>query len=154
MTEVTSDALDSEDVDLGPIDYLVVEYAGGGMSGEGIPHLIALVEAGIISIIDLVVVRKNDDGTFDSITPADVADIAPELAVLDNVAIDVLDDEDVRQVAEMLPGGSTAVLIVYENTWAAPLVGAMRRSGGAVIASGRIGAEDLVAALEAMDEGV
>lgn len=138
------------EAELGPVDYLVVEYPSGQMSGEGIPHLIGLVEQGIISIIDLVVVRKNGD-SYQALHPADVVAVAPELAALEDSAIDLLNEEDLDQIAGIIAADSAAVVIVYENTWAGPLVAAMRRAGGQVVAAGRIGVEDLLNAL-AQDE--
>ena len=144
-----SPAETSDDTMLGPIDYLVVEYADGRPSGEGLPHLVDLVDRGIVRIIDVALITGTPDG-YSVIRPDDlVAAGAPEFALLAGAATGLLSDEDLGEIAGILQDGAAAVVLVYENAWAAPLATAMRRAGGQMIASGRIPAQAVLDALEA-----
>lgn len=144
-----SDALEEE---VGPVDYLVVEFPGSRMTGEGLPLLVDLVDRGLIRILDLVFVRKNDDG---SVTGMEIADFTGDgeldLSVFEGASSGLLGQDDVEEASVALQPGSSAGILVYENRWAAPFAAALRRGGAELVASGRIPVPALVAALDATE---
>jgi hypothetical protein len=144
----------TESVDeLGPVDYLVVEFPGSNFNGEIMPELVSLVEKGIVRVLDLVLIKKDDDGSFEAFEFADIdSGLLGGLRELERELADLLSEEDVAEVAEALEPGSTAGLLVYENLWAAPFASAVRRSGGQLVANGRIPVQALLAVLEAEAE--
>jgi Family of unknown function (DUF6325) len=143
--------LSAEDsIEMGPVDYVLVEWPGRQPSGEAMPHLIDLVDRGLIRIIDLTFIAKDEDGTVAGLELADLGDVA-ELAVFEGAASGLIHDDDIASAADVLEPGTSAALLVYENAWAAPFATAVRRSGGQLVASGRIPAEDLLAALDAAE---
>ena len=132
----------------GPIDYLVVEFPGSRMTGEAFPILVDLVDRGLIRILDLTFVKKDLDGTVTAVEIADLdGDGSLDLAVFEGVSSGLIDDDDVDEAGGILEPGSSAGILVYENVWAAPFAHAVRRSGGEVVASGRIPADVVIAAL-------
>jgi hypothetical protein len=135
---------------MGPVDYVLVEWPGKQPTGEALPHLVDLVDRGLIRIIDLAFISKAEDGSVVMMNLADFGDVA-ELAVFEGAASGLLHDDDIDQAGGVLEPGTSAALLVYENAWAAPFAGAVRRSGGQLVASGRIPAEDLLAALDAAE---
>lgn len=138
----------------GPVDYLVVEFPPdtSNFSGEMAKELAALVEAELIQILDLVLLRKNDDGSIDAIELDDL-DQVDELRKIETQIAEVLAAEDIANLAEAMEPGTTAGVLVWENSWAAPFASAARRSGGQLIASGRIPIQAIAASLEAETEG-
>jgi len=140
----------TESIDeLGPVDYLVVEFPGSNFTGEILPELADLVARGIVRVLDLVVIKKEDDGTFEAFEFGDVDNsLLGELREMERELADLLSEEDVAAVAEALEPGSTAALLVYENLWAAPFASAVRRSGGQLVANGRIPVQALLGAIE------
>jgi hypothetical protein len=134
--------------EVGPIDYLVMEFATDRMTGEGLAHLLDLVDRGTIRVLDLVFVRKEADGTVTSLA-VDEADVdgGLDLTVFDGAASGLIAEPDVHEAGRILEPGRAAVIVVYENAWAAPLVGALRRNGAQVVAGGRIPHELLLDAL-------
>ena len=143
MTEVTLD-------EMGPIDYVVVEFPGNKMTGEGLPLLVDLVDRGIIRLIDLAFFTKAEDGSVAMIEIADFdGDGELDLAVFEGASSGVLGDDDINEAAAAVEGGSSAALIVYENRWAAPFAAAVRRGGGQLVAFGRIPIQAMLAALDA-----
>lgn len=136
---------------MGPIDYILVEWPGRQPNGEVAPHLVDLVERGLIRILDLVFVAKDADGTVAAIELADLGGEVPELAIFEGASSGLLSDEDLEEAGGVLEAGTSAALLVFENTWAAPFVGAVRRSGGELVASGRIPAQEVLDALEAAE---
>ena len=141
-----------DDLEVGPVDYLVVEFPGNKMTGEGLPILVDLVDRGIIRVLDLVFVRRDDDGTVSAFEITDFdGDGALDLAVFQGAKSGLLDDSDISEAGSAINPGSSAALLVYENTWAAPMVGALRRSGAELVASGRIPAADLLDAIDALE---
>ncbi|MFE7275155.1 DUF6325 family protein [Streptomyces sp. NPDC057623] len=138
--------------EVGPIDYLVVEFPGNRMTGEGFPLLLDLVDRGLIRIMDLVFVRKDEDG---SVTGMEIADLtgdgALDLAVFEGASSGLLGQDDIDEAGTALEPGSSAGILIYENLWAAPFAAALRRGGARLVASGRIPVPDLVAALDATD---
>jgi hypothetical protein len=140
----------TESIDqLGPVDYLVVEFPGSNFTGEIMPELADLVERGIVRVLDLVLIKKDDDGSFEAF---EVADVDPGtlggIRELERELADLLSEDDVASVAQAMEPGSTAGLLVYENLWAAPFASAVRRAGGQLIANGRIPVQGILAALE------
>jgi hypothetical protein len=137
--------------EIGPIDYLLVEWPGRQPNGEVAPVLVDLVERGLIRILDLVFVSKDEGGDVTVLELADLGEEVTELAVFEGASSGLLGDEDVEQAGGVLEPGTSAALLVFENAWAAPFVGAVRRSGGELVASGRIPATDILAALDAAE---
>jgi uncharacterized protein DUF6325 len=149
MTEL--DTAD-QDVALGPIDYLALEFPEARMNGEGLAAIIDLVDRGLIRILDLRAVKREVDGTFTEIEIADFdSDGTLDLAIFQGVSSGLLDDDDLGQAASLIEPGKVVALLVWENSWAAPFVAAMRRVGADVIASGRIPADDVIAMLDALE---
>lgn len=154
MSETTTDPLtagEAEDVDaLGPVDWIVVEFPGARFRGEIAPILADLEEREIIRVLDLVVLKKDADGTleFFELSDLDASEIGglrdseAQLAML-------LSEDDLVNVANAIEPGSAAGVLVWENTWAAPFGSAVRRAGGQLVASGRIPVQALLAAIEA-----
>jgi hypothetical protein len=140
------------DIDVGPIDFLAVEIPQGQMKGEGFTALLDLVEKGIIRVLDLRAVMVGEDGELTAMSIGDFdGDGTLDLAVFDGAASGLLDDDDVQEAAALVGKGNAVVVLLYENTWAGPFVSAMRRAGAELIASGRIPANDVVAALDALE---
>ncbi|MEU1506981.1 DUF6325 family protein [Kitasatospora sp. NPDC005748] len=136
----------------GPIDYIVVEFPGSRMTGDGLPLLVDLVDRGIIRILDLTFVRKETDGSVTGLELADLTgDGLLDLAVFDGVSSGLLDEEDLADAAAVLEPGSSAAVLVYENVWAGPLAAALRRSGARLVADGRIPVQAILASLEAAE---
>lgn len=136
--------------EMGPIDYMVVEFPGSRMTGEGLPLLADLVDRGIIRILDLVFVRRELDGSVSGVALADLdSDGDLDLAVFKSAGSGLLAENDVHDAGSVLEPGSSAGILVYENLWAAPFAVAMRRSGGQLVAGGRIPVQAFLAALDA-----
>lgn len=146
----------ADELELGPIDFLVVEYPGARMTGEALPYLVDLIESGTIRVLDVALIRKAESGgTFETLRPGDlVAAGIAEFGIFEGVVSGLLDDQDLLQLAEVLDDGSAGVILVYENSWAAPFATALRRAGGQLVASGRIPVDVLVEALEDDAAGV
>ncbi len=142
------------DIDvLGPVDYLVVEFPAGAshFTGEMAEELAKLVDGGTIRILDLLVLVKDEDGKIDTIEIEDL-DEADPLRAAETQLADLLAAEDLVHLAAAMEPGTTAGVLVWENTWAASFASAARRSGGQLIANGRIPIQAILASLEA-DEG-
>jgi hypothetical protein len=137
--------------EMGPIDYVIVEWPGRQPHGEAAPHLIDLVDRGLIRIIDLAFIAKGEDGSVAKLEIADLGDEVAAFADFEGASSGLLSDEDADEAANALEPGTSAALMVYENCWAAPFAAAMRRSGGQLVASGRIPVQDLIDALDAAE---
>lgn len=154
MTPQTAEPVD----ELGPVDWIVVEFPGSRFKGEIAPALADLVERGIVRVLDLLLIRKDVDGRLDffEISDLDESEVGG-LRAYETAVATLLSEEDVEAVAEAVEPGSTAALLVWENSWAAPFASAVRRAGGQLAASGRIPVQALLAAIEAdlaeMEEG-
>lgn len=139
-----------DDGPMGPVDYVVIEFAEAKFSGEGLPILLDLVAKGVIRVLDAVMIKANDDGTWVRLAMADLdAEGGGAWQLLTSWSGDVLGQEDFDEVGAVLAPGSAAAIIVYENTWAGPFAEAMRRAGGEVVAFNRVGVNELYEALEA-----
>jgi hypothetical protein len=143
MTETSLD-------ELGPVDFLVIEFPEGqsNFTGEIAEELLSLVEAGTIRLIDAIILTKDDDGTVDALELSDAGDLGA-LVELEAELAELLAADDVVNLAYAMEPGSIAGVIVYENLWAAPFAAATRRAGGQLIANGRIPIQAIIASLEA-----
>lgn len=134
--------------ELGPIDYIVVEFPGNKMTGEGLPILVDLVDRGIIRLLDLVFFTKAEDGSVAVVEIADFdGDGSLDLAIFEGASSGILGEDDVNEASAAVEPGSSAALLVYENRWAAPFAAAVRRGGGQLVAAGRIPVQALLATL-------
>jgi Family of unknown function (DUF6325) len=137
---------------LGPVDYLVVEFPAdrANFSGEMAAELRSLVDRELIRVLDLVIVRKDPDGSVEAAELADVDESnVGELAALEGDLAMLLAEEDVEEIGTVLEPGSIAAVLVYENRWAGPFASSIRRSGGQLVANGRVPTQALLAAIEA-----
>jgi uncharacterized protein DUF6325 len=142
-----------EDIgELGPIDYVLIEWPGRQPTGEALPHLVDLVERGIIRILDFAFIAKGEDGTVAGIDITEVADQVEEVRVFEGASSGLVSDDDVAEAGEALEPGTSAALLIYENRWAGPFAAAVRRSGGQLVANGRIPVQAFLAALDAAEE--
>jgi hypothetical protein len=138
--------------EMGPIDYILVEWPGKQPTGEAAPHLVDLVERGIIRVLDLAFITKAEDGSVAGMDIKDVGEQVEEMKVFEGASSGVLGDDDIEEAAAALEPGTSAALLVYENRWAGPFASAVRRSGGQLVATGRIPVQAILAALEAAEE--
>ena len=138
--------------EMGPIDYMVLEWDGEQpLTGEVMPLLLDLVDRGIIRILDLAFLGKDEDGSVSAIDYAEVAQQDNGLAAFEGVSSGLLGQDDLEEAAVAMEPGTVAGVLVWENRWAAPVAVALRRSGGQLVASGRIPVQALVASLDALD---
>ncbi len=137
--------------EMGPIDYILVEWPGRQPNGEVAPHLVDLVDRGLIRILDLTFIEKTEDGTIRGLEIADVGGEVAELSVFEGASSGLLSEEDIDEAGGAMEPGTSAALLVFENTWAAPFAVAVRRSGGQLAASGRIPVQAVLAALDAAE---
>ena len=143
MTETSLD-------ELGPVDYAVVEFPAGAsnFTGEMATELLSLVDRGIVRVIDVLILTKNADGSVDAMELSDVPELG-DLEVLEAELAELLAADDVEHLAAAMDPGSTAGVIIWENLWVAPFAAAARRSGGQLIANGRIPIQAIIASIEA-----
>ena len=136
--------------ELGPVDYLIIEFPAGqqNFTGEGADELLRLHDAGIIRIMDILILAKDADGSVDAMEISDLDELG-ELSRLEAELAETLAADDVVNLAVAMDPGSVAGVLVYENVWAGPFASAMRRAGGQLIANGRIPIQALIAAVEA-----
>jgi hypothetical protein len=139
--------------EMGPIDYVLIEWPGRQPTGEAAPIVVDLVERGIIRVLDLTFIAKDEDGAVAGLELKDLGAGAEELKLFEGASSGLLTDDDVGEASEALEPGTSAALLVYENSWAAPFARAVRKSGGQLVASGRIPVQAVLAALEAAEEG-
>ena len=145
MTERTLD-------ELGPVDYMVVEFPAGqqNFTGEAATELLRLHDAGIIRVLDLVIIGKGDDGIVMAQELGDLDDLG-DFARLETELAETLAEDDVLRLGEVMTPGSVGAALVYENLWAAPFGAALRHAGGQLLAAGRIPVQAIIAAVEADD---
>lgn len=137
--------------EMGPIDYLIVEWPGRQPTGEALPHLIDLVDRGLIRVLDLSFIAKGEDGSVATLEIADLGDEIDVFADFEGASSGLLGDDDIEEAGNALEPGTSAALLVYENRWAAPFAAAVRHSGGQLVASGRIPVQAVLAALDAVE---
>jgi hypothetical protein len=152
MTDMTTELIDQHTYldSLGPIDYIVVEFPAGAstFTGEMSEALLSLVDAGTIRVVDVLILTKNEDGSVDAMELSDIEQLGPLQRVEAQLA-ELLAAEDVEHLAAAMDPGSTAGVLIWENLWAAPFASAARRSGGQLIATGRIPIQAIIASIEA-----
>ena len=138
--------------ELGPVDYIVVEFPAeaSNFTGQMAAELLALVDAGTIRVIDVLILTKDEDGTVEAMELSDIDELGPLQAVEAELA-DLLAADDVEKLAAAMEPGSTAGVLIWENLWAAPFASAVRHSGGQLVASGRIPIQAIIASIEADD---
>jgi hypothetical protein len=141
------------DVELGPIDYLVVEWPVGKQpTGEAMPVLVDLVDRGLIRVLDLAFVHKEEDGSIVGVDLSALGDAgAPELTIFEGASSGLLGHDDYQEAGAAIEPGCSAALLVYENTWAAPFATALRNSGAQLVANGRIPVNAVLAALDELE---
>lgn len=142
--------MEAHEEELGPIDIVVIAYpADAPATGEAVPIFLDLVDRGIIRVLDVVFVRQNEDGTVSGFEARDLdSDSLGDFKVFEGASTGLLGEDDVGTVGQTLEPGNAAVMIVYENRWAAPFAAAVRRNGGVVVATHRITAQELMDALD------
>src|SRR3954452_23171181 len=135
---------------LGPVDYVVVEFPAGAanFTGEMAEELLKLVDAKTIRVVDILILAKGDDGAVEAMELSDLEQLGP-LQTLEAELAEFLAEDDVEHLAAAMEPGSVAGVLIYENIWAAPFASAARRAGGQLIANGRIPAQAIIAAIEA-----
>ena len=133
--------------EMGPIDYIVIEWPGRQPTGEAAPLIVDLVDRGIIRILDVAFIVKGDDGTVAAIEASDLEGFGE----FDGASSGLLGEDDIREAATALEPGTSAAVLVWENRWAAPVAVALRRSGGQLVASGRIPIQAVLASLDALE---
>jgi hypothetical protein len=142
----------SETEAMGPISYLVVEFPGNKMTGEGFLLLVDLVDRGIIRILDLVFVTRETDGTVRAIDLRDIDhDGQVDLTVFEGASSGLLDESDLADAAPVIEPGSSAGILIFENRWATEFTQALRRGGAQLVAAGYIPQDDVAASLDATD---
>lgn len=139
----------SDDLEIGPVDYLVIEIPEANVDGSGLEALLDLVDAGTIRILDLGFLRKGTDG---SVEVLDISTLGATYAVFEGASSGILGEDDLSEASNALEPGVIAAVLVYENTWAAPFATALRRNGAQLVASGRIPINAVLAALESAED--
>jgi Family of unknown function (DUF6325) len=138
--------------EMGPIDYVVLEWAGDQpVTGEVMPLLLDLVDRGLIRILDIAFLIKGEDGSVAAVDFADLAAQSADLAPFEGASSGLLGQDDLEEAATALEPGTVAGVLVWENRWAAPVAVALRRSGGELVASGRIPVQAIIASLDASE---
>ncbi|MGN0063347.1 MAG: DUF6325 family protein [Nocardioides sp.] len=147
---MTDKTVDPELDEMGPVDYMVIEFDQDRVTGEAFGHLVGLVDGGIVRILDLAFLARDEQGTLTAVELRDVdGDGVLDLTVFEGVSSGLLDADDLNDAASVIEAGKSACVIVYENLWAAPLATALRRGGAQLVASGRVPVQALLAAAEA-----
>jgi len=151
MTEMATETPAPEDV--GPIDYVVLEWQRErpGAAGEVAPLLLDLVDRGIVRILDIAFLAKDDDGEYAALELGDLGDANAAFADFEGASSGLLGQDELDDAASVLEPGTSAAVLVWENRWAAPVASALRRSGGQLVASGRIPVQAILASLDAIE---
>jgi hypothetical protein len=146
-------ASDTDEAILGPIDIVVIGFPPDApRTGDALRAFIDLVDQRIIHVLDVRGVRRDADGSFSGFDIGDAdGDQIPDLIAFEGAQTGLIADDDLRVAVEAMEPGTVAILIVFENTWAAPFVSAVRRGGGELLAYERVGAQDLLDAIEALE---
>ena len=146
--DTTTEAAAARLDEMGPIDYVVLEWPGEQPSGQAAPLILDLVDRGIIRVLDIAFMAKDDNGVAYAL---DLADLDREFAAFAGASSGLLDSNDLQDAADALEPGTSAAVLIWENRWAAPVAVALRRSGGQLVASGRIPVQAILAALDATE---
>ena len=150
MSAVTESAPDDDE--LGPIDFLAVEFPGARITSAGFEQLLALADGGVIGILDMEFVARDGDGNARKVGPAELTNPGgTDLSAWAGASSGLLDESDVGEISAVMQPGSVAVVVIYENRWVLGLVDAWRRDGARLIADGGLSADDIVAALDATE---
>jgi len=138
--------------EMGPIDYVILEWPEGQMlTGDVMPRIVDLVDRGIVRILDIQFIAKDADGSVVALDFAQLADSAPGLSDFEGASSGLLSADDLTEAAAALEPGTAAAVLVWENSWAAPVAAALRRSGGELVASGRIPVQAILESLDATE---
>jgi uncharacterized membrane protein len=137
--------------EMGPIDYIILEWPKDQVRGEVAPLLLDLVDRGIIRILDIQFIAKDEDGSVTALEVADLGPVGDEFGAFDGASSGLVDADDLQEAGAALEPGTAAAVLVWENRWAAPVAVALRRSGGQLVASGRIPVQALLASLDAVE---
>jgi hypothetical protein len=141
------------EIELGPIDWVIVEWPPGKEpNGKGLDMLVDLTERGIVRVLDIAFVRKNEDGSVEGAAIGDFdADGTLDLAIFEGASSGILGQEDYDEAGNAMEPGASAAILVYENTWAAPFATNLRKTGARLVASGRIPINEFIAALDELE---
>jgi hypothetical protein len=138
--------------EMGPIDYVILEWPGEQPDASDVAPMIRdLVDRGIIRIIDIAFVAKDADGSVSALELGELGASAAGFAEFDGASAGLIAFDDLEEAAAALEPGTTAAVLVWENRWAAPIAVALRRSGGQLVASGRIPVQAVLASLDAVE---
>jgi uncharacterized protein DUF6325 len=153
VAQTRGETVSEEQLDeMGPIDYVVLEWQGElPTAGEVQPLLLDLADRGIIRILDIAFLTKDEDGSVSALDVGDLKQVAAAFAEFEGASSGLLGYEDIEEAAAALDPGTSAAVLVWENRWAAPVAAALRRSGGQLVASGRIPIQAVLAALDAVE---
>jgi dihydroorotase-like cyclic amidohydrolase len=144
--------MSEESIDeMGPVDYIVVEWPGMQPNGEALPHLVELVESGAIRILDIAFITKDEDGNVAGMEIEQLGSEVEEVKIFEGASTGLISDDDTVEAAKALEPGTSAALLIFENSWAAPFASAVRHSGGQLVASGRIPIQAIIAALDEVE---
>jgi hypothetical protein len=144
---VTADPLE----EMGPIDYIVLEWPGRQPVGDVVPLILDAVDRGVIRILDVAIMAKGEDGSVAALDLGDLEGDEASFAQFEGASAGLLGQEDLEEAAAALQPGTSAAVLVWENRWAAPIAVALRRSGGQLVASGRIPVQAILASLDAVE---
>jgi Family of unknown function (DUF6325) len=137
--------------EMGPIDYIVLEWRGQQPEGEVAPLLVDLVDRGIIRILDIAFATKAEDGTVSGFDLQEMANGGAAFSAFNGASTGLIGEDDLQEAGSVLEPGTSAAILVWENRWAAPVATALRRSGGQLVASGRIPVQAILASLDAIE---
>ncbi|MEU7070025.1 DUF6325 family protein [Streptomyces narbonensis] len=144
--------MSNEIQDMGPVDFVVIEFPGNRMTGKGMSLLVDLVDRGIVRVLDLAFVRKDADGSVTALELRDIDDDGElDLTVFEGSSSGLLGQDDLDEAGTALEPGNSAGILIYENLWAAPLARELRRGGAQLVAGGRIPVQALLASLDAVE---
>lgn len=136
----------TDETAIGPIDYLIIEWPDQQPNGEALPHLIDLVDRGIVRILDLAFIAKGDDGT---VVALNIDELGAEFAVFEGASSDLLDEGDINDAGSAIEPGTSAAVLIWENLWAAPFAAALRGNGAQLVARGAVPLDALLETIEA-----
>ena len=135
--------------EMGPVDYIVLEWPGRQPQGDVAPLIVDLVDRGTIRVLDVAFMVKNEDGSVESIELGELEDGG--FGEFEGASSGLIGQDDLEEAAAALDPGTSAAVLIWENRWAAPVAIALRRSGGQLVASGRLPIQSIVASLEAVE---